>query len=201
MCLPCQPSYAISLWASGPLMPRHQTSTSMICPQVFLCMLQCRVHPRGMNPPIKKSRTPLHCPPSSLPMPQHTWQQRATGPGGYAHHHRRLLPKSDFTKGGSGARLAQSKASWRQRPRSERRPGGLPSSPGGAWGSSRESCVRRRYLWAENPGRSSAPTRRCGFARIPAVHDDLGGLQPPPVLARSPRDRLGEGGRRRVERL
>lgn len=151
--------------------------------------------------PYKKkiSRNPPQCPPS---MPQHTGQLLARGLGGYAHHHR--LPKGDFRKGGSGARVAQSRARSRQRPRSVLRPGALPSSPGGAWVPPRESRVRHRHLWGETPDRSSQPlvsTVRCRpdstlrfRGESPAVHDEPGGLQPPPALAPSPaRSRAGWG--------
>ena len=100
--------------------------------------------------------------------------------------------------------MAQSRARSRQRPRSVRRPGSLPSSTGGAWGPSRESRVRRRHLWGETPGRSTQPlslTVRCRpdsalrfGGESSAVHNEPGALQPPPALVRSPaRPRAGWG--------
>lgn len=98
--MPCQLSYAISLWASAPSMPGHQTSTSTICPQVFLCMLQCRVPPPGMNAPIKKIQTataassqvfPCHRTPDSCSL--------AIALDGCANHHRHSLPRLASEKG------------------------------------------------------------------------------------------------------
>lgn len=120
----------------------------------------------------------------------------ARGLGGCANHHRHSLPKAGFRKGDSGARVALSGARSRRRPSSARRPGDLPSSPGGAWGPSRKSRARRRHLWGETAGWSSQPlglTVRCRpdstlryRGESPAVDDEPGGPQPPPALPRPP---------------